>query len=108
MASGLPSISDDNFRQEVLESEVPVVVDFTAEWCGPCKAIAPAIEALARANQGRVKFVQIDVDANQQFAQQFRVMSMPTFILFRQGQVAGQVIGAHKDKVEGMVQQALS
>jgi thioredoxin 1 len=94
MAGNVVSVGDADFKREVLESAQPVLVDFTATWCAPCRAIAPVLEELAGKYQGQVKVVKVDVDANQVAAQQFCVRSMPTLLMFRGGKVVEQVIGA--------------
>lgn len=86
--------TDDNFGSEVINSEVPVVVDFWATWCGPCKAIAPIIEDLAKDFSGKVKVGKLDIDANQDTAIKFNVRSIPTVLFFKQGKVVDTIIGA--------------
>src|SRR5437773_11696118 len=88
------SVLDANFDQEVLKSAEPVVVDFFAEWCGPCKAMAPALEQVAAELKGKVKIVKLDVDQNPNITQQYRIQAMPTLMIFKNGQVAAQRVGA--------------
>jgi len=87
-------VTDTNFQNEVLNSPTPVLVDFWAEWCGPCKMIAPVVEELAKEYDGKLKVGKVDVDANQQVSMQFGVRSIPTLLIFKQGKVVEQVIGA--------------
>lgn len=82
-----------NFENEVLKSDIPVLVDFWAAWCGPCRAIAPIIEQLSTEYAGKVKIAKVNVDDNRDLAQQFGVMSIPTLIMFKNGQKVDQVIG---------------
>jgi len=90
----LVHISDDSFDKDVIKSETPVLVDFWAEWCGPCKAIAPILDELAGEYEGKVTIAKLDVDANPQAARQFNVRSIPTLILFKGGDVSAQHVGA--------------
>jgi thioredoxin 1 len=84
----------DNWQTEVLDSKIPVLVDFWAEWCGPCRAIAPVLEELAGEAAGRLKVVKVDVDQNQPLAGQFGVRSIPTLLVFQDGKVQQQMVGA--------------
>jgi len=90
----LVHITDAEFETEVLQSGVPVLVDFWAEWCGPCKAIAPVLDELAGDYAGKLQIAKLDVDANPQVAQRFNVRSIPTLILFKDGEVGAQHVGA--------------
>jgi thioredoxin 1 len=102
-------VSDANFKAEVLESNVPVVVDFFAEWCGPCKAMAPALDAVAKEMAGKVKIVKIDVDENPGTTQAYRIQAMPTLMIFKDGKVAATQVGAlvQKRKLEDWINSAV-
>ena len=86
--------TDQNFENDVLQADVPVLIDFWAAWCGPCKAIAPVIEEIAAEYENKVKVGKVDVDQNQNTAMQFGVRSIPTLLLINNGKVANQIIGA--------------
>ncbi len=87
-------LTDDNFESEVLESDRPVLVDFWATWCGPCRMVSPIVEELAGEYLGRAKVGKLDVDSAQKTAQEYGIRSIPTLLIFREGKVADQVIGA--------------
>ncbi len=88
------AVSDAEFSSQVLDAGNPVLVDFWADWCGPCKMIAPIVEELAEEYDGQVIFTKLDVDANPKTAMEFGIRSIPTLLLFKEGKVAEQVIGA--------------
>ena len=88
------TLSEDNWEQEVLKSDTPVLVDFWAQWCGPCRMVAPVLDQIADEMDGKVRVAKLDVDSNQQIAYQFQVSSIPTFILFKNGQMADRMMGA--------------
>jgi len=88
------AVTDQSFDQEVLQSPVPVLVDFWAAWCGPCKAIAPTIDQLSVEYAGKLKVVKVDVDANMEVSNRFGVLSIPTLLVFKDGQIVEKMIGA--------------
>lgn len=91
--SSIHAISDDTFETEVIGSSVPVIVDFWAQWCGPCKALAPVLEDVSQKYGGKVKFVKLDVDSNPSTPPKFGVRGIPTLILFKDGQVKATQVG---------------
>ena len=91
---GVAKVSDADFEAQVLKSAEPVVVDFWAEWCGPCKMIAPALEELAGTMNGKVKIVKLNVDENPATAAKYGIMSIPTLMLFKNGEIASRQVGA--------------
>ena len=102
-------LSNSEFDTEVLKSNVPVLVDFYADWCGPCHAIAPTIEALSNEFAGKVKFVKVDVDANQEVASRYEIMSIPTIMLFENGKIEDSIVGAYPASVyKQHIERALS
>jgi thioredoxin 1 len=104
---GVSKVSDQDFDAEVLKSTQPVVVDFWAEWCGPCKMIAPALEELAGSMGDKVKIVKLNVDENPATAAKYGIMSIPTLMLFKNGELASRQVGAApKQKLEQWINSA--
>ena len=102
------TITAQNFEQEVLQSDKPVLVDFYADWCGPCKMMAPIVEGLAQGYDGKVKVGKLNIDDEMEIAQPYRVMSIPTFILFKDGKAVETSVGAmSKDELESKLQKVL-
>ncbi len=109
MAGSVSEVTDSNFQAEVLESDVPVLVDFWAPWCGPCRMVAPVVEEIAQERGEALKVVKLNTDENQETAVTYNVMSIPTLILFRHGQPAKTVIGAYpKKRLEAELEPALA
>ncbi len=94
MAENVMEFSDDNFELEVLKANIPVLVDFWAEWCGPCKMIAPIVEEIAGDYAGKVKVGKVNVDFNNQVAMQYGIRGIPALLVFKGGSVANQIVGA--------------
>lgn len=98
------TITKDNFEQEVLQSELPVLVDFWAVWCGPCQMLAPTVAELAEEYEGKVKVGKVNVDEQPELAMKYGIMSIPTLILFKGGEVAAQTMGVQpKEAIEQML-----
>jgi thioredoxin 1 len=109
MAGTVTEVTDDSFQAEVIESEVPVLVDFWAPWCGPCRMVAPVVEEIAKEKADALKVVKLNIDENQQTAMSFGVMSIPTLMVFRHGQQVKTVIGAYpKKKLEAEIEPVLA
>jgi thioredoxin 1 len=103
-----PSVTDATFVNEVLMSETPVLVDFWAEWCGPCLRVAPVLEEIAQEMAGKVKIVKLDIDSNPNTARDYRVMSVPTLTIFKGGQPVQSVAGARpKGDLVKLIESAL-
>ncbi|HVZ71020.1 MAG TPA: thioredoxin [Polyangia bacterium] len=106
--SKVVEVTDDNFEREVASSPVPVLLDFWAAWCAPCRATAPHVEALAKAYDGRVRVAKIDADASQEITAKLDVRSLPTFLMFKDGKVVGQIVGAvPKSRLEDLIAKSL-
>jgi len=93
MSENMMEVNDGNFNDEVLQSDIPTVVDFWAEWCGPCKALAPKIDQVASEFNGKIKVVKMNVDQNQKTPAQYGIRGIPTLIIFKDGEVSNQVVG---------------
>lgn len=104
----MADVTDKNFQTDVLQSTIPVLVDFWAPWCGPCKIIGPVVEELAKEYEGKVKVVKLNVDDNPESAGRFNVMSIPTLILFKNGEPVKTIIGAQpKESIKKAIDEVL-
>ena len=102
----LQEVNDQNFKTEVLDTDLPVLVDFWAPWCGPCRLIAPVVEELAKEYDGKLKVVKLNTDDNPQTGTQYPISGIPSLLLFKGGQVADQLVGAvPKNRIQDMVSQ---
>jgi thioredoxin 1 len=107
-SANLTELTDQNFDAEVLKADLPTLVDFWAVWCGPCRQIAPTVEALADVYKGKLKVAKMDVDHHQIVPQQYGIRSIPTLLIFKGGKVVGQVVGAvPRSKLEAEIQKHL-
>lgn len=107
-SANVKELTDSNFEAEILKSDVPALVDFWAVWCGPCKQIAPIVDAVADEYQGKLKVAKMDVDRHQIVPQQYGVRSIPTLLLFKGGQVVGQFVGTMpRPKLEAEIKKHL-
>ncbi|MEE9551816.1 MAG: thioredoxin TrxA [Gammaproteobacteria bacterium] len=93
MSENIVHVTDSTFEDEVLKSETPIIVDYWAEWCGPCKAIAPVLEEIADEYNGKLIVAKIDVDQNQEIPQKYAVRGIPTLMIFKNGEIAGTKVG---------------
>ena len=108
MADNVADVQDSQFQDEVLDSDTPVLVDFWAEWCGPCKIVSPVVEELADEFDGKVKFLKMDVDANPQTSMQYGIRSIPTLLIFKDKKPVGQIVGAQpKATIKARINEAL-
>ena len=109
MSENIMTVSDSSFESDVLKSDMPVLVDFWAEWCGPCKMIAPTMEAIARDYSGRLRVAKLNVDENNSTPERYGVRGIPTLLLFKGGQVKDQLVGNHpRSNIERLLEKHLA
>lgn len=97
-------LTKDNFEKEVINSKIPVLVDFYADWCGPCKALSPVISEIAKEYDGKVKVCKLNIDTEDEIADSYNVMSVPTLLLFKEGQIAKMMVGYRPKKdIENLI-----
>ena len=106
MAEKLKEFTDSNFEEEVIKSDKPVLVDFWAEWCGPCKMLTPKIEAMAGEFGDKVKIGKLDTDANRDTAMKYRINAIPTVILFKNGEVTERIVGLRENEIRAALENA--
>ena len=108
MGENVFEFTDSNFNSEVLQSEIPVLVDFWAEWCGPCKVIAPTVGEIANDYNGKIKVGKVNVDTNQKIAMEYGIRSIPSLLIFKGGTILNQVVGSvQKDSITKLLDEAL-
>lgn len=108
MSNNIVHVTDTSFEEEVINAKVPVLVDYWAEWCGPCKMIAPVLEEVADAFEGKVKVCKLDVDANKEAAQKYGIRGIPTLMVFKDGEAQATKVGAlSKTQLEEFVNESL-
>ena len=102
------ALTDSNFEAEVLQSKTPVLVDFWAEWCGPCKMLGPVVERLAKANEGKIIVGKLNVDENPDTAQKFGIQGIPTLLFFKDGEVVNQIVGFQpQDNIQKVIDEVV-
>ncbi len=108
MPANIFHTTDENFGKEVLESSTPILVDFWAEWCGPCRALAPKLDEIAQEYGDKLKVAKVDIDSNQSTPAQYQVRGVPTLVLFKDGQAVDQIVGNHpKENILAMIEKHL-
>jgi len=107
--ANIKEVNDSTFQSEVLESEIPVLVDFWAPWCGPCQMVAPILEAVSEKMVDKIKFVKLNTDENMKTAQNYEIMAIPSLLVFKKGEVAERIVGVRpQDQLEAQLQKILA
>ncbi|MCD6194124.1 MAG: thioredoxin [Candidatus Aminicenantes bacterium] len=107
--ANIPEVTDSNFQQEVLESNLPVLVDFWAPWCGPCRMVSPVVEAVAEKFNGKAKFFKMNTDENMQTAVKYQIMAIPSLIIFKDGQEVERIVGFRPQRdIEAILEKFVS